>query len=103
MRRVNRVRTGLSAPALVAGVEERLFVFNFGVAAVLLVGPKFFWYPVVALVLHFFLRGVSKKEHLAAKIYLRYALQADAYTPWPTLLQRRGLRPTGFARDERLM
>lgn len=103
MRRISHVRTGLSAPALVAGVEERLFVMNFGIAAVLMVGPKFYWYPVVALLLHFFLRGVSKKEHLAAKIYLRFAMQADVYTPWPVALQKRGMRPNGFARNERLM
>ncbi len=103
MRRVNRVRTGLSAPILTAGVEERLFVLNFGVAAVLVVGPKFFWYPAVALALHLILRGISKKEHLAARIYLRYAMQADIYTPWPSRRQRRGFRPVGFAREERLM
>lgn len=103
MRRVTRVRTGLSAPKLMAGVEEQLLVMNYGVAALLTIGPKFFWYPAVAVLLHLFLRGVSKKEPLASRIYLRYALQADAYTPWPSPSQKRGSRPEGFARTERLM
>lgn len=103
MRRVTRVRTGLSAPRLLMGVEEQLLVLNYGAAAVLVAGPGFLWYPLVALAFHLFLRGVSKKEPLAARIYMRYALQADTYEPWPSLAQRRGSRPEGFGRRERLM
>lgn len=102
-RRVNKVKTGLSTPILYAGVEEALFALNLGLAVFMALSLRQYWYPVVALLLHFILRGVSKRESIAGKIYLRYSRQADVYSPWPALSQKRGFRPDGFGRNERLM
>lgn len=101
--RVTRTKPGLSLPLLYAGVEETLFGANAAVGVLMVVSLGQYWFLGVSLALHFVLRGVSKKDHLAGRIYVRYAKQADIYTPWPSVNQSRGFRPNGFAREERLM
>jgi len=97
------VRTGLSAPITYGGVEEPLLVANIGVLAILAFGVGQYWFIAVSILFHFVLRGVSKRDPVAGKIYLRFARQADIYVPWPVLGQKRGFRPEGFGRRERLM
>lgn len=103
MRRANVVKTGLSVPFMFGGVEESLFVLNGGIFAMFVFALAQYWYVPIAIILHFVLRGVSRRDHLAGKIYMRYARQADVYSPWPGRAQARGFRPAGFAREERFM
>ena len=57
-------------------------------------------YVFVVVLLHVLLVLVAKSDPKAREIYLEYAKQGDAYTPWPDPEhQRFNRRPLGFGRD----
>jgi type IV secretion system protein VirB3 len=100
--RDERVFPALSRPSLVAGVDPKLLVVNYGF--VLLVMLLFrdlrivAVFAVLAAAAHVFLRGIFRKDPWLRPIYIRYMRQADRYDPYPEIEPRRGLRPIGFGR-----
>lgn len=101
--RDERVFPTLSKPPLLAGVDPKLLVVNYGF--VLLVMLLFrdlrivAVFGILAVGVHLFLQGIFRKDPWLRPIYIRYMRQADRYDPWPEIEPRRGLRPIGFGRD----
>ncbi|MBU6460732.1 MAG: VirB3 family type IV secretion system protein [Proteobacteria bacterium] len=96
--RQSRVHRSLLEIHTLAGVERRLAILNWTIAAVFVLGAGFILYLAVALLLHGLLRWMTRKDPYLRMIYVRYNTQADDYDPWPHALQRQTCRPRGFGR-----
>lgn len=100
--RDDRVFPALSRPPLLAGVDPKLLVVNYGFV---LLGMLLFRdlrivavFAVLAVGVHLFLQGIFRRDPWMRMIYIRYMRQSDRYDPWPEIEPRRGLRPIGFGR-----
>ncbi|MDE3021451.1 MAG: VirB3 family type IV secretion system protein [Pseudomonadota bacterium] len=96
--RQTRVHKSLLEIQTLAGVERRLAIFNWTLAAVFVLGAGMVSYLAVAFILHAFLRWITRKDPYLRLIYIRYNRQADEYDPWPHATQKQNRRPHGFGR-----
>lgn len=100
--RDERVFVALSRPPLVAGVDPKLLMGNFGFVVFVLVLFRDMTivagFAALAVVLHFFLKSLYRSDPWLRPIYVRYMRQSDRYEPWPEKSPKRSLRPIGFGR-----
>ncbi len=88
----------LNAPRLLLGVEWTLAVLNLTLTGCAVVAFKTVWIVAPAILIHYLLKIPTRRDPAMARVYLRYARQADHYAPWPKATQRRNLRPVGYGR-----
>jgi type IV secretory pathway VirB3-like protein len=82
------------------GVDDWLFVLNVSLAIFITTAMRFYTWAVVALALHFCLMLVTRISPNILECYLKHMKQADRYSPFFNVFQKRGLRPAGFLRNE---
>jgi type IV secretion system protein VirB3 len=97
--RVTPVRSSLLEMKTIAGVEDRLAILNATFALAVVMGPGFWPWLGVALVLHLLAARMTRYDPCMRLVYIRYARQADCYDPWPRVGVTRARRPDGFGRD----
>lgn len=97
--RATAVHKSLLEIKTIAGVEKRMAILNGTMAAALTMGTEQLGFIPLAVILHFFLMWVTKKDPFTIKVYARYALLADVYDPWPKRTNKRNPRPDGFGKD----
>ncbi|WP_028491644.1 VirB3 family type IV secretion system protein [Thioalkalivibrio sp. ALE19] len=93
------LRSSLMEGKRIAGVEDKLVIANGTIAAAMIMGMYWYWWIVIAWLLHRFLKHIYKQDPQARMVYMRYAKQADRYEPWPRINQKSGKRPQGWDRD----
>lgn len=96
----SRVRKALLTELTTFGVDDWLFVINVEVALIMGVVLRIYHWFAVALLLHFVLMIVTRVTPNIVQVYVRYMRQAQRYTSAYSPLQRRGLRPQGWGREE---
>jgi type IV secretion system protein VirB3 len=97
--RASAVHKSLLEIKTVGGVEKRMAIANGTLAAALTMGTNQPMFLLLAVVVHFFLMWLTKKDPFTVKVYMRYALLADIYDPWPRRTIKRNARPEGFGKN----
>lgn len=97
--RASAVHKSLLEIKTLGGVEKRMAILNGTMALTLTMAMNQPGFLALAVVLHFFLMWVTKKDPFTIKIYARYALLADVYDPWPKRINKRNPRPDGFGKN----
>jgi len=93
LRPPGKLYIGLTQPPMIGGVEKRLFFLNWGVALLSVIFFKAFWGLPAALLVHLFLKRISKDEPFLRGMYIAFQYQSDRYEPFPESRPKRGLRP----------
>lgn len=81
-----------------AGAEFLLTLGNITVCAVMLLGPRLYWWVAVAYVCQKIFQWMYSRDPQLAIVMARYLREGDVYDPWP----RHGSnvkRPLGLGRD----
>lgn len=97
--RASAVHKSLLEIKTIGGVEKRMAIANGTLAAALTMGTNQPLFIGLAIVVHFFLMWLTKKDPFMVKVYVRYAALADIYDPWPRRTHKRNQRPEGFGRN----
>lgn len=96
--RQNTIHQSLQMKKLIAGIDDRLFMFIWTVSLGMALLYGFVLMIFAAIVAHLFLRWVFKGDENALEIYLAYREEVDVYDPWPRV-DTDNKRPQGFGRD----
>ncbi len=97
--RASAVHKSLLEIKTLGGVEKRMAIANGTLAAALTMGTNQPMFLALAVVVHFFLMWLTKKDPFTIKVYMRYALMGDIYDPWPKRTIKRNSRPEGFGKN----
>lgn len=97
--RFSPVHRSLNEPQQIGGVERKLFILNMTLHAAMVFGMKQMFFVATAVMLHVFMRYVTKKDPLITPIYKQRIGMAETYDPWPHTNQVKGRRPHGFSRN----
>jgi type IV secretory pathway VirB3-like protein len=92
------VNTAILHPMTTLGVDDWLFTFNVLQCMYIGVATRWSGWLIVSVVFHFLLMLVTKLKPNLIDCYMKYSRQANRYDPYPSINQRRGLRPVGFGR-----
>ena len=82
-----------------AGAEFAPTVANLTVCLIMLMGPNFYWWPLLACFVQKLLQWMFRRDPHLGLIFLRYMREGDRYDPWPRANQLLNKRPMGAARD----
>lgn len=85
-------------PEVVGGADKPLAIMNGTIAAAAIMATGFVLYIPFAIIVHVFLRWLTKQDPYLRLVYRRYNRQADRYEPWPRATAKPGARPDGFGR-----
>ena len=97
--RKNTIYAALNEVRMYGGVERNIVLLNAAVVVLAVVGLRWWWVLVPAIIFHFIMRNINKKDPMTMRIYLRYAQQGHRYDPRPHRLQEKTTqRPLGFSR-----
>jgi len=97
--RCSTVYRSLLERKTIAGVEDRLAIFNGTLALAVAMGTGLWYWLGVALALHLALARLTRHDPWLRQVYLCHIRLADRYDPWPRVGMRQGRRPAGFGRD----
>ena len=97
--RASTVHKSLLEIKTLGGVEKRMAILNGTMAAALTMGTSQPAFIALAVIVHFFLMWLTKKDPFTIMIYTRYALMGDIYDPWPRRKSKRNQRPEGFGKN----
>ncbi|MBY0439573.1 MAG: VirB3 family type IV secretion system protein [Burkholderiales bacterium] len=96
--RCTPVHRSLLEMKTIAGVEDRLAILNATLALAVAMGAGLWYWLLAAFALHVVAARLGRHDPWVRQVYTGYALQSDAYDPWPRLAMRRSRRPDGFGR-----
>ncbi len=97
--RASTVHKSLLEIKTYGGVEKRMAVANGTVWAALTMGTEQPAFIFFAVVVHFILMWVTKKDPFTINVYMRYAVLGDVYDPWIRRNMKRNERPEGCCRN----
>ena len=83
----------------IAGVEDRLAIFNATLALAVVMGTGLWYWLLAAIGFHLAMARLTRHDPWLRQVYIGYARQSDRYDPWPRPFLRHGRRPDGFGRD----
>ncbi|MCA3070048.1 MAG: VirB3 family type IV secretion system protein [Rhodocyclaceae bacterium] len=83
----------------IAGVEDRMAIFNATLALAVVMGSGLWYWLLAAAAFHIAIARMTRHDPWLRQVYIGYARQADRYDPWPRAGLRQGQRPAGFGCD----
>lgn len=81
-----------------AGAEFIPTLINFTLLGVMVMGPRFYWWPVVTWVIQKVLKWMFASDPQKSLVVSRYLREGDRYDPWPRP-DSRNKRPYKMGRD----
>lgn len=97
-RRATPVHKSLLEHKTIAGVDSKMAIMNGTIATAITMGLQTFYMIPIAMLIHMFLKWLTKKDPQIIKIYGQYRIYADVYDPWPRNKVKTNARPKGFAK-----
>jgi type IV secretory pathway TrbD component len=80
------------------GAEFVPTIANVALLGVMVMGPRFYWWPVVTIAAQQVLKWLFSRDPQMSLVFSKYMREGDTYDPWPRP-NNRNKRPVGAGRD----
>lgn len=98
MARRTPIRHSLMEIKSTWGAEFLLTLMNVTLCFVMVMGPRFVWWPLVMWFIQKLLQWNFRRDPQMSLVVLRYIGEGDHYDPWPRATTKTK-RPLGLGRD----